>query len=603
MFTRRQTTLLSYLISNSEGIPGKDLSNLLDVSLKTVQLEVKKINQILKDEERIIFIPKKGYVIENISTETKNQIITAINQDKNKLADSYRINKIITILLFEKSYISMEKLAERLFISKSAVNSDLSILRRLKIVDTDEAKLEISLNKGLRIHASESTKRYMLSKVLTNDFDLDILLLSNYNINIIELENNLLKILSEAFIKYDYIVSGESLQVFKNYLLISIIRNKYGFNIEENHSKLKIVTIMQHIFDRIREKLGFSFDFSEMIYNQNKLNELNLLNNEDISNGYLETNLNCFIKKIKEDLGIDFKYKGQLKNMFLLHMQKLLIRIENNHDNTNFLKREINRKYPMSAHIISEYFIPIFKLPIPESEISHLVLYIGSEIEIKENKLKVIFISDFNASVIYNSKIKMEDNFRNLIKIIDIVPLYVFNARKESLKNQYDIIITTEREIVLYDSQAILIKSIISDNDISILGKKINQIANSLEKEKFKELCSKLINDGSIIVIKQTLNTVEELFDLLQLKYVKNNYELVLDSNVAFFPRFIYEDEKSYIKLCILEHPIKYRSKYISLVVISGYNINDKAINEFYSIIKFIIEPDQVEYIVKHKHL
>lgn len=600
MFTRRQITLLSYLISNNEGIQGKDLSTLLDVSLKTVQIEIKKINQILKDKEKITFIPKKGYVIEDISIETKNKIMNDIDNNKNKVSDSYRINKIITILLFEKSYISMEKLAERLFVSKSAVNSDLSILRNLKIVDKNDAKLEISLKKGLKIHASEATKRYILSKVLTNDFDLDIL--SDFNINIAELENNLIEILSDTFIKYDYIVSGESLQVFKNYILISIIRNNYGFNIEENHYKLKLLPIMKYIFERIRDGLEFEFDFSEMIYNQNKLNELNLLNNEEIINRDIDSKLSSFIKKIKEDLELDFEYKGQLRNMFLLHMHKLLLRIENNHDNTNFLKREINRKYPMTAHIISEYFLPIFNIKIPESEIAYLILYIGTELEKKENKLRVLFISNFNASILYNSKMKIENNFNNLIKYIDIMPVYLFNLKKEILNNQYDIVITTEKEVVLFNPQAILIKSIISDNDIDIISNRLNKINSNLEKEKFEELHYKIINKESIVVVNQPINTIKELFTFLNLEYIENNYNIVLDSNAAFLPSFLYGEEVSYIKLCILKKPIKYRSKYISLVVISGYNIHCKNIKEFYSFIRYIIDPNEVEKIVKNKY-
>lgn len=600
MFTRRQITLLSYLISNNEGIQGKDLSTLLDVSLKTVQIEIKKINQILKDKEKITFIPKKGYVIEDISIETKNKIMNDIDSNKNKVSESYRINKIITILLFEKSYISMEKLAERLFISKSAVNSDLSILRNLKIVDKNDAKLEISLKKGLKIHASEATKRYILSKVLTNDFDLDIL--SDFNINIAELENNLIEILSDAFIKYNYIVSGESLQVFKNYILISIIRNKYGFNIEEKHYQLKLLPIMTYIFERVRDGLEFEFDFSEMIYNQNKLNELNLLNNEEIINSDIDSKLSSFIKKIKEDLELDFEYKGQLRNMFLLHMHKLLLRIENNHDNTNFLKREINRKYPMTAHIISEYFLPIFNIKIPESEIAYLILYIGTELEKKENKLRVLFISNFNASILYNSKMKIENNFNNLIKHIDIMPVYLFNLKKEILNNQYDIVITTEKEAVLFNPQAILIKSIISDSDIDIISNRLNKINSNLEKEKFEELHSKIINKESIIIVNQPVNTIEELFALLDLEYIENNYDIVLDSNAALLPRFFYGEEVSYIKLCILKKPIKYRSKYISLVVISGYNVHYKNIEEFYSLIRYIIDPNKVEKIVKDKY-
>jgi len=607
MFTHRQLTILFYLISNNEGLTSKDLAYSLDVSTKTIQLEIKKINQMIKDEEKIITSTKKGYFIKNISTEARAEVISAIEQNKNKIFGSDRMNKIITLLLFENDYISMEKLAKRFFISKSAINSDLSMLWRLR-EGTDDAKLEVSLTKGLKIHALESTKRYILSKTLTNDFDLDMLLLSDYGINIEEVKNKLMYILEEAFIEYNYIVSGESLEIFKNYLLISIIRNKCGFKIEEKHSQVKMLPIMQYIIEKIQDELEFIFDVSELAYNQKKLNELNVLydkqintDNKQINNDDMNYKVNVFMEKIKEDLDIDFQCSEEFRDMFLLHMEKLLLRIEDNHNNTNFHKREINSEYPMSAHIISEYLLPIFNLKIAESEIAYLVLYIASEIENKKNPLRVLVISNFNASILYNLKTKIESNFANLSRNIDIIPLYLFNAKKHYLNERYDVVITTENEVLLLNSQAILIKSIISDKDITTIRNQVNKISLELEKERFKSMYTKLIDKESIIIVKQTISTIEEVFTLLHLKYEKNNYDIVLNSNATFFPRFMNGEKESYIKVCILKQSIKYKSKDINLVVVSGYNIQDKNIKEFYSMIKYIISPHQVENIIKTK--
>ena len=163
MFTVRQLLILSYIIGKHGETTSVFLSGTLGVSTRTIKAEIKNINEVLPDGEKIVYVPKMGYIIKNLTEKTRNELISIIEEERIKSDESRRINKILTILLFEKNYISMGKIAAKLYLSKSSVRKILEDSWRLG------KNIEVSQSKGLRINAPESKKRYLLSKTLETD--------------------------------------------------------------------------------------------------------------------------------------------------------------------------------------------------------------------------------------------------------------------------------------------------------------------------------------------------------------------------------------------------------------------------------------------------
>ena len=72
-FTNRQLRILSYIINHPGGIHGTELSKLVGISLRTLQTEVRAMNQMLPKEEAITSNRRQGYQA-HISVQTQDQV-------------------------------------------------------------------------------------------------------------------------------------------------------------------------------------------------------------------------------------------------------------------------------------------------------------------------------------------------------------------------------------------------------------------------------------------------------------------------------------------------------------------------------------------------
>ena len=598
MFTDRQLLLLSYIIGKHGETTSVLLSDILNVSTRTIKTEIKNINEILPNGEKIEYVPKKGYIIKNLTEKTRKELILIMEEEKRKYDGFKRINKILTILLFEKNYISMGKIADKLYLSKSSVRKILDDSWRLG------KNIEVSQSKGLRINIPESRKRYLLSKTLeTDDSILEILSLKE---NYTYLGNSLSLLLEEAFIKHQYIISGDSMKVFQNYMLITIIRSYYNFVIEEDREPVPVSSLMQEIREKISEKIGFKLSDKEIVYCQKKLNECNIISalpkKQGLETVYADLNirLDTFIKKVSENLSLELEMSEKLREVFLLHMHKLRLRSNYGHDNVNYSKREIIRKYPMITHIIYEYFVPLFDFVIADSEIAYIVSYFA-ESEYSKNPIKAVLISDLPMSMLFRTVTAIEKYFQNEISSLEIMPRYLYKVRDRD--ENHDLVITTEKEMLLQDKELILIKAVMEDEDIREMTEQTGKAFKRIETARFEKFCSVYINEKMFIKINKKIESIDELFTFSGLKYNENNYDFVLDSGIVLISGFLYNNEGSFIKIFIFKNPFRYKGKDIKTIIVSGYNIKNNNIRDFYSLINRLLNPDEIKEILKKMHI
>ena len=594
VFTGRQLLILSYIIGKHGETTSAFLSATLGVSTRTIKAEIKNINEELPDEERVEYAPKKGYIIKNLTEKTRNKLISIIEEERMNSDEFRRINKILTILLFEKNYISMGKIADKLYFSKSSVRKILDDSWRLG------KNIEVSQSKGLRINAPESKKRYLLSKTLETDNSIfEVLSLKE---NYMYLSSNLSSILEEAFIKHHYIISGDSMKIFQNYMLITIIRSYYDFVIEEDREPVPVSSLMQEIKEKISERIGFRLSDKEIVYCQKKLNECNVISalpkNRGLEAVYADINarVDIFIKIVRENLSLELEMSENLREIFLLHMHKLKLRTNYGHDNVNYSKREIIRKYPMITHIIYEYFVPLFDFVIADSEIAYIISYFA-EFESNRKPIKAVLISDLPMSMLYRAVTAVDKYFQNEIYSLEIIPRYLYKAWGGN--EDYSLVITTEKEMLLQNKELVLIKAVMDDRDIHEMAEQIEVSVRRIEANRFEKFYFSYINETMFMKINQKLETTDDFFKFSGLKQNKNNYDFILDSGIILIPGFLYDDEKSFIKIFILKYPLRYKGRDIKMIIASGYNIKSSNIKDFYSVINRLLNPGEVKEILK----
>ena len=163
MYTDRQLKIIAILKSADDWMSGSLLRENIGVSSRTLQMDIRAINEKQSGEPLIQSNNRLGYLL-------KNKI--ALEQEQKSYGQENYVHskQIITLLLYEKEYTSIGTISERLFFSRSSVTSDLPQVKRI-ISRTPGANLLVSGQYGLKIQASENVKRIMCMKTMQSRQD------------------------------------------------------------------------------------------------------------------------------------------------------------------------------------------------------------------------------------------------------------------------------------------------------------------------------------------------------------------------------------------------------------------------------------------------
>jgi transcriptional antiterminator len=477
------------------------------------------------------------------------------------------------ILLYEKDYISMETLANRLFLSKSMLNRHMDKSWRLR------KNIEVSPVKGLKIPWSERQKRNFLAKYFF--LNTSTLPLLTEKIDLEKLMQKLYHILQTLMVEHHYYVSGLAFTTFYHYLLITIIRQQQGFTLEDEASPLPVSNLMNEIALTFQKELQVVLTEADLWSCQSKLNELNVLDTdrEVVYNEQLKQQLQCFCQILLDEFGIRVEMNEKQEESFVLHMHKLKIRKENDNDVANFEKRMINTSYPLTAQLIRDYFLPIFQLDIPESEISYIIPYFAGFIEEKTEEQDILYISDSTPSLIHDSLRKLEQLPLDVKISWKVYPQYYYEAHKSELQKDVLMVLTTELPIVVKNSKALLLSKILVDTDLELVKL---YLSGCLNKERQRRLEA---NEKKYLLPITQVTEKKALFEILQKEELGNYhvYDLVMDKNVGYFAAFT---QKSSIHVYTLTHPVFYKDHFLKKVVVANYCVQDKNLHSFFEVVR-----------------
>ena len=410
--TDRQLSILSYIIYHPEGITRAQLAKQTGISLRTVQTEINAINGQLGSGPQYIDHGKNGYIAQGFSGKELEEISRLMEGKHTRVMPLNRSSTILSVLLFERDFLSMEKLAERIYVSKSAIFKEFEHVKILKKYVT------VSRKSGLIISMPESEKRNLLVKCFDKETTqyYEPGLKERYE----QLDLVCRAVLPELFLAHDYPVSGDAMRSFRRHLIITILRKEKGFEIEQMVQPDEYSALLLELVERISALTGVAFSQDDMADCQRRLNGLNTLDGRaagwrDRCMQEYEQNYEKFRRRLKEVFGLEFEPDREEKQNFLLYISKTAWRSGSGHVNSNFLKREINRRYPMSVHLILECFPCCFSMNVPEPEVSNLALYLAGKMDRGAYRPECVIISDRNPSVLYHLKAQIEERFVHLL--------------------------------------------------------------------------------------------------------------------------------------------------------------------------------------------
>lgn len=566
--TDRQLKIISYIYNHPDGIKGKDLASIFSISLRTIQSEIKVINKILK-RNYSIKTKHDGYYLPTLHEDDKVYIASQLKERVSIIMPVDRVLEAFTILMFEKSYISMEELAQRMCISKSSVFNlfqNSVVLQRCS---------EISRTKGIKIKFSEGEIRNELSKI----FDINICESINHNIasDYIKIYNVVSKIIDNYFLDSNQVISSEELWYFKRHITITAIRNKYNFLLDTTAGDY-VAPLISKLSDVINATFCISLTKDDIYNCSQTLLGLSSFSLDDCLNYELFDQFTLILKK---DYGLDMEISELAKKQFIQHINKLLIRNKNQQYNKNFYKREINRRFPLACLLIVDVFQKVYDIELPDTEVSLLALYLAREIYRKDNKIDCLLVCEDSPSLSYNLYEQLKKEFSSIFSNIDLITDYQFPTYKIS-HNGY-LLLTTSQSFSILNDNAILIDYFLNQQSINRISEKASGLIKQTKDKQLLESEEKYLRKCTNV--EKEYDSIKHFLKDYNLKKPDRKYEFVTDIQVLLFPSI--NNEESYIDIYTFDHSIMYRNKRVKRIIFSNYNKKEMNIIRFHEYLTY----------------
>lgn len=480
---KRIISIIDVLVTE-EPITLEQLSSRFQVSKRTMRNDIHAVNELLAEQGLNPVSLEKEQIVRQSDFKELQKSLGAADLYSYKLSKNERILYASAFLISATDYITLNTIAESLYVSRATIINDLDGIK--KILRDAQLELISYPNKGLWVQGRESLKRkFMLAIVSRNhmmivqDKENGTAAFSLQSGDLVTIQ----KILLEQEKLHGYHLTEDSYQTVVNYIRIMIQRNTLGEYIEpQGHiSAGRRYRMAQDILKYVSQycKNPSTEDeilyFSQMLEQVRYLKQKEVLDKNTIKVQFLTRQL---IEVVSEELAIDLSadydfyenLSNHLLSMFgdkadyLPHNESFRMIIENNPAVFAAVKKH------------SAMFQPYVKREIKELELIYLAIHICAAIERKKTQdiaFHVVLACNggIGTSQLLLARLKKHFNF----KVVDIISSHEAALVTEE---QADLIIST---IELKECQIdhIVVTPMLNDEDYIRIGSKIDTIRNT----------------------------------------------------------------------------------------------------------------------------
>lgn len=605
---KRQNDIITYLSKLNDYITIKNISNMFNISERTVRNDLDSIEYVLNkyniDLDRK---PRLGIKLNGDEKEIEN--ILGVNS--NSIYTSSERMRIILLIMIIKNRTTFEELAEELGVSKNTIvqdtknleekltkGEDIFIEKRSYYgihLDGNEEKIRncfLKLYKGSSINIRKKTYRYLIEYLRINNIK-----------SFIENVENLVDV------KY----SEEALEELEImiYLLFSRIKNNKCISYSDEYINTEKKNKNYLVIEECLNKISNTVSDCEKCYLLKLFSGAKSTLGKFISeNAEVDKISTEIIQDIFNVINIKIEDNLDLEEQMNIHLKVAIYRIKNNLLIDNPMLDEIKYKlsfvYTITEKILKKYEKPL-DIRFPEAEIAYIALYFDALFE-KNYKNKNLFrvLIVCNGGLATSSLLKSRiASMIQEIKVVDICRLKDLDSYLKTY--EIDFIITTV-PITLNEYKVIKVNPLLELDDIEkikaelfnreyekkceflvkkvenkehkiitkILPEKYSKLGLSIDnwKEAIKTAAEPLIKDRKIEkqYVSEIIKTIETL----------GNY-MVFIPEIAFVhaePTYVIENS---VSILVLNKAIKFGSKnqvdVKVIVVLANKNENMNLVN------------------------
>jgi len=442
---------------------------------------------------------------------------------------------------------------------------------------------EVSQTKGILIHGDENTKRIMLAKNYSRQEDY-VRILGNHDFAVMpELILVTHQILRNLFVQRQTMITGAAFHNLVNYIAISIMRSKAGWLLESTCAELPEDSIAGQIVREVHHAQNYMFSPSEAIAIQNYIDSLDgldgLKKGGKSKNEYQDV-VRSFIKEVEREIGMSLTYDEVFLDLLGSYIGQMNRRIRHGRNNINHYTNDILRRYPLAFHLVKLFFPQLLSLEIPTAELGFLALYLAECIDQNRVKIRCLLVSDCDTSFLYTIKQKLMNHFHCLIEEIDTIPLYLYETWSEDELYFYDLIFSTEHEVLVSHSNSIQISQFVENHHLTAIGSRIFAYIEKQQQQSQEELLSKYLTSSSV-----DRRAGMELSELPFGSHI--TYHTLLDD--ILFVIDTGQQGENEVKIIYLDKYMEFHSKRITQVIYVRYSEHSETAIVFFKMVSYIL--------------
>ncbi|EOC5020217.1 transcription antiterminator [Listeria monocytogenes] len=473
-----QKEILAYLHKQeNKWVTSNELAAFCGCTTRTIRNNIYKINEVTPN---LINSTKQGYQI-NLNIPFEFQSESDVTERKSKLLLELIKNSTKGVDLFE--------LADILYISEVTLKKDIQQLKN----ELKEADVKIVISKDrIKLIGKERAKRKYMISLLYEEGGYRESIKSRIQemiefVSIDKLQNIVKEVLAQESIT----TNQYSMMNIVLHYAISIVRIQQGNTLIETQKTLirkhsKEYEISKKIAKILSEE--YQIHFSEAETKQLGLLYVGLQNEQSANANHGELDqfvdkkiidaLKIVLANVEETYLIDLQNE-QLFIKLAIHVQSLYYRSRYKAYTRNLSLLDIKTSYPVTFDIavyISSLLQEKLAIDFNEDEISFIALHIGSFLE-SENRdyirLEIGLLVDDYHDLRTNMLKKLRARFENeaTIELIE----------NEDYEENFDIILTTNRDVALEKAGSIFIHPLLTTKDIKKITSRIQTKKKILE--------------------------------------------------------------------------------------------------------------------------
>lgn len=572
---KREIKILEILLKVENAISIKELSQLLEVSDRSIRYDIENINSYLNEFE-LIPIEKQSKGFLSYSKPDIERLLFHSSDNNENFYNQYRDELILIQIAFEDN-INIPTICEEFNLSRSTIK--VSIKNSEKILENYELKLILNPQKGLKLSGSEENIRKFQLKLLnqfrfnqeSSDYKFDFL--KKYINKYFEKTdlNNIKIFINYIINSLGKVISDEAYITLLNYTVIVIERLRENNTLTSSQNS----NFFQHSLEfEIVNKAVSLLEVSENI--QLNINEIikftdYLLGSHSYSTSFSSLDnwieIDILIKKIitqfSEIATINLNDDTILLEGLVNHIKPTVYRIKNKIELENSILEEFLTSYSEIFSITKNSLNVLEKFlgeNIPDSEIAFIGVHFKSALDRHQKNNPSIKNIVIVCGLGYGTSKLMAQQIKNRynVNIVDTIPYYQVEKFIET--KVVDMIITNLKELNVNSKIPVVhIKTLLTNEDFNLLNSynlpkynkvvSLSKILSSIRlgaeiidekiivdslKENFKDIIvddtttisrnlSSFLKEKNIVLNKKA-NTWEEAIKMAGEILVENNY-------------------------------------------------------------------------------